>query len=585
MEMKKKLTDVCFMFICLLTIFAVIGTAKSFALGETSRDDYQIAPGVTESTVYVTVDAGYNVRVHILRISSDSGIGFKASYGDYYGDMNTYDERSDRADYWDEEDWMFRSVRNQAQAYAESADAGYEVIAASNGDFFDVESGEPEGSLVIEGNLLKRNNKRPFFAVLNNGKVVIRRAGGRLGDTKEVISGKTMLLWKGRVTSETDNLRNPREAIGICQEGTVIIVSVDGREPASAGVTLQELADIMKAQGCRYALNLDGGGSVSFMTKRADDEELLFRSNHSDGPERNVGPALLVVRKADNAAALSDAQIEKEYAAEMKSSDTRLWKDSKDIYHYRINGKGQTGFFAISGESYLFSKGKGVTSTIRIGKTTYRFIRGKLDSTSDANAGNVIIGYCGAGGQKGKNLIYAYHDGDKRLNIGVNPLTDTADGRMKTWTHDTVLEIPWYAVRADITKIYIGNGVINLGDYFLYSTRGQMTGGAAAPVCRLTSIRLPSSMKTIGAYSLYNKPALKNITIPAKAKTIGKYAFAYSGTGTVRFRGNTPPSFKRSSMKKTGFRTVYVRKSKAWKKFVKQRRFRTYGYKRTVKYK
>ena len=69
-----------------------------------------------------------------------------------------------------------------------------------------------------------------------------------------------------------------------------------------------------------------------------------------------------------------------------------------------------------------------------------------------------------------------------------------------------------------------------------------------------------------------------------KVKTIEKYALAYSGAGTIRFTGNTPPVFKRMAMKKTGFKTVYIRNSKAWKTFVKRKRFKTYGYKRAVKY-
>ena len=55
--------------------------------------------------------------------------------------------------------------------------------------------------------------------------------------------------------------RNPRSAIGYNENNELIIVTIDGREESSVGVTLTELAHIMKGLGCTYAMNFDGGGS------------------------------------------------------------------------------------------------------------------------------------------------------------------------------------------------------------------------------------------------------------------------------------------------------------------------------------
>ena len=46
-----------------------------------------------------------------------------------------------------------------------------------------------------------------------------------------------------------------------------MLVVVDGRNEKSAGVTLHELALIMKSLGCHDALNLDGGGSSTMYWK------------------------------------------------------------------------------------------------------------------------------------------------------------------------------------------------------------------------------------------------------------------------------------------------------------------------------
>ena len=55
--------------------------------------------------------------------------------------------------------------------------------------------------------------------------------------------------------------KNPRSAIGYKNDGTFIIVTIDGREKASVGMTLLELAKLMKKIDCDYAMNFDGGSS------------------------------------------------------------------------------------------------------------------------------------------------------------------------------------------------------------------------------------------------------------------------------------------------------------------------------------
>ncbi len=56
--------------------------------------------------------------------------------------------------------------------------------------------------------------------------------------------------------------RNPRSAIGYTYNNELIMVSVDGREGSSIGMTLLELAQFMQSLGCKNAINLDGGSST-----------------------------------------------------------------------------------------------------------------------------------------------------------------------------------------------------------------------------------------------------------------------------------------------------------------------------------
>ena len=54
---------------------------------------------------------------------------------------------------------------------------------------------------------------------------------------------------------------NPRTAIGIIDELHYVFVVSDGRTTESEGLSLYELAQVMKDLGCTVAYNLDGGGS------------------------------------------------------------------------------------------------------------------------------------------------------------------------------------------------------------------------------------------------------------------------------------------------------------------------------------
>ena len=119
----KRIPNICFSFIFFMIIIAVAGIEESFAVGETFREDYLLTQGVTESTVYVTVDGGYNVRTHILRISDDASVGFKVTYGGYYGKLKTEEYRKSNTTQWSDANWTFESVRDQARDYENTPDA------------------------------------------------------------------------------------------------------------------------------------------------------------------------------------------------------------------------------------------------------------------------------------------------------------------------------------------------------------------------------------------------------------------------------------------------------------------------------
>ena len=93
--------------------------------------------------------------------------------------------------------------------------------------------------------------------------------------------------------------RHPRTAVGIANAGRrLILVTVDGRQkPYSDGMTLRELADLMRVLGARDAINLDGGGSTAMVVKSPAARSLRVVNRPSDAAgERAVGNALAIVR-------------------------------------------------------------------------------------------------------------------------------------------------------------------------------------------------------------------------------------------------------------------------------------------------
>ena len=58
---------------------------------------------------------------------------------------------------------------------------------------------------------------------------------------------------------------HPRTAAGVTADGALLLLLVDGRQAASRGATLEQLAALMVGIGAEEALNLDGGGSSSLV--------------------------------------------------------------------------------------------------------------------------------------------------------------------------------------------------------------------------------------------------------------------------------------------------------------------------------
>lgn len=100
--------------------------------------------------------------------------------------------------------------------------------------------------------------------------------------------------------------RNPRSALGLTASGELIYLVVDGRHTAhSAGASLSELAQELRASGCVWAVNLDGGGSSALSVRMPGNTSASIQNAPSDGSARRCGSYILLVTdaKSDGTAA------------------------------------------------------------------------------------------------------------------------------------------------------------------------------------------------------------------------------------------------------------------------------------------
>lgn len=108
------------------------------------------------------------------------------------------------------------------------------------------------------------------FGALGRAEVFASRGLRRRGEIADwmqvVVSGSPGLLQDGRVVvtghPRHGRFRNPRTAIGLSKDhNTLFLLSVEGREGHSQGMTAGETARTLLELGAWDALNLDGGGS------------------------------------------------------------------------------------------------------------------------------------------------------------------------------------------------------------------------------------------------------------------------------------------------------------------------------------
>lgn len=285
-----------------------------------SKEESILAPGITQEIKYAQTADGKQIVYYVATVDVErEDVTIMANYKDNDPSKG----------------WGYQRVLDQAIAlennYKNKGDyENFNVIVATNADGYNMATGEPSGLLVMNGVEWHKINGNGFFAIIETvdeyGNPVEKAKIGTTAEyetykdqIKEAIGGFGAVLIKDgkiNVTKDVNHAatRASRTAIGIKADGSVVMMVLDGRQlPFSAGGSMEEIAQIMLDAGCVDAINLDGGGSTTYVSKPAGSDELQITNRPSDGFARGVSNSIVAVSTAKPSNEFDKAIISSEY--------------------------------------------------------------------------------------------------------------------------------------------------------------------------------------------------------------------------------------------------------------------------------
>ena len=150
------------------------------------------------------------------------------------------------------------------------------IIAVNGGGFLDENSkgngSTPLGIVMSEGKLIANNNNTVGGGLVGfdqDNKLVVGKMSVNEAKEKGIRDAVTFTPFL-IVNGEPSKIRGnggwgtaPRTAIGQRQDGTVLLLVLDGRRLTKPGATIKDLIEIMQNYGAYNAANLDGGTSTA----------------------------------------------------------------------------------------------------------------------------------------------------------------------------------------------------------------------------------------------------------------------------------------------------------------------------------
>ena len=361
----------------------------------TSVKNYSIAPDISESVIITNNDAGNSQTVaNVMQVNPNEG---RAKIVAGYGNRNPK-----------ELGWTLKTTTEQAHVY--ERETGLNVVGGVNASWFNINTGEPSGYLVMNGVVHHDNSSRAFLAAFDDGSVNVFREGTTLAQAEasqsekqgkavqivEAVDALVAMVWDGKVVvSQSGNGGYyPRTSVGVKADGTVVLFQADGTmAPRSVGYTAEEEARMMVALGCVAAIQLDEGGSSTYLSQREGESDLTMRNTPAGGSERVVSGTILVVSTVAASGEFDHAAVTPDGEYYTPNSTVELTASAMDfsgapakalpadavftvsdaamgtVSETTVNGSGSSAVFTSSGKTGdvmidLISGGKTVGSTI-----------------------------------------------------------------------------------------------------------------------------------------------------------------------------------------------------------------------------
>jgi exopolysaccharide biosynthesis protein len=151
----------------------------------------------------------------------------------------------------------------------------YNAIAGVNAGGFSDENGKgrggtPTGIIIQDGDIKYVDESISKFNIIGFNKDNILVIGQytlsqiKKLNLRDAVNFRPFLILNGKPVKMYGNGgwgTAPRTAIGQKEDGTVLLVVIDGRQLHSAGATMKQMQEIMVENGAVNAANLDGGSS------------------------------------------------------------------------------------------------------------------------------------------------------------------------------------------------------------------------------------------------------------------------------------------------------------------------------------
>ncbi len=153
------------------------------------------------------------------------------------------------------------------------------------------------GKMVLSAASSHAQDKRLEFLTQGSDVTIsVSAADTRWNDVVTGVGAGETILSAGAVPSGLNKSKNPRTAVGVKQDGSVVTYTVDGRQSGrSLGLSLPELGSRMASLGCVDAVNLDGGGSTTAMVRYPGDTSMVITNKPSDGSPRSCSTYLFFI--------------------------------------------------------------------------------------------------------------------------------------------------------------------------------------------------------------------------------------------------------------------------------------------------